>query len=201
LSSKDLLERLQSDAENKREVMTNPFGNKIPEDEMRTILHSNKYITSFGGAVKLDFSNCGMDGTDAKVLAELLKGNTTAQQLLLQKNKLRAAGAQALGEMLKANKTLTLLDLSENGIEAEGAVALVDGLNVNITVRQLLIQTNDLKAAGAQAFGKMLKENKTLHHLDLSDNGIGNDQVKVNLHQVLCLVTCRDRCLKEVRRV
>jgi hypothetical protein len=72
-------------------------------------------------------------------------------------------------------------------------VALVDGLNVNITVRQLLIQNNDLKAAGAQAFGKMLKENKTLHHLDLSDNGIGNDQVKVNLHQVLCLVTCRDR--------
>jgi hypothetical protein len=197
------------------------------KDELRII----EYITNFGGAVKLDFNNCGMDDTDAKVLAELLRDNTIVQHLLVQKNDLKAAGANYIADMLKVNKTLTLLDLSENGIEAKGAAALIDGLKVNTACQHLFVQNNDLRAAGAQAFGNMLKENRTLveldlsdngigyflkptpegpaalaealrvnrqlHHLDLSDNGIGIDQVKVDLHQVFCLVTCRDRCLEE----
>jgi hypothetical protein len=44
-----------------------PFGNNIPEVVLRTIMHSNENIVKFGAAVKLDFSNCGMDSTDVKV--------------------------------------------------------------------------------------------------------------------------------------
>ena len=42
-------------------------------------MNSNKNISNFGGAVKLDFSNCGMDSSDAKVLAELLGANIAVQ--------------------------------------------------------------------------------------------------------------------------
>ena len=49
-------------------------------------MHSNKIISNFGGAVKLDYSGIGMDSTDAKVLAELLKDNTTVSELNCSSN-------------------------------------------------------------------------------------------------------------------
>jgi Ran GTPase-activating protein (RanGAP) involved in mRNA processing and transport len=139
----------------------NPFGNKISEDVLRTIMNSNKNISNFGGAVKLDYSGIGMDSTDAKVLAELLKANESVQQLHAKSNGLRAAGAQAIRDMLKANKTLTVLDLSDNEIGAqmknrwtgdtevdkvtpEGPAALADGLKANSTVQQLNCSSNGL---------------------------------------------------------
>ena len=59
----------------------NVFGNQIPEDVLRAIMNSNESIRTFGNAEKLDFSGKGLDSTDAKVLADLLKDNTTAQYL------------------------------------------------------------------------------------------------------------------------
>jgi len=65
-----------------------------------------------------DYSGIGMDSSDAKVLAELLK-------------------AKSFGSMLEHNSTLTFLNLSDNQMKAEGATALADGLKANSTVQQL----------------------------------------------------------------
>ena len=73
-----------------------PFGNKIPEDTLRTIMNSNKNISNFGGAVKLDYSGIGMDSSDAKVLAELLKANITVQWLDASVNGLDQASKDGL---------------------------------------------------------------------------------------------------------
>ena len=73
------------------------------------------------------------------------------------------------------NKSLARLDLSDNGI----------GYFVEPTPE------------APTALAEALQVNRLLHHLDLSDNGIGIDLEKVNLNQVWCLVTCRDRCLEE----
>ena len=69
-------------------------------------MNSNESIRTFGNAAKLDFSGEGLDSTDAKVLADLLKDNTTAQYLDVSRNDLRAAGAKAFSEMLEVNKTI-----------------------------------------------------------------------------------------------
>ena len=95
-------------------------------------MNSNKNISNFGGAVKLDYSGIGMDSTDAKVLAELLKANSTVQWLDASGNELGQAGGEAFAEALKSNSTLgsivigskdkpatiPLKELRENSIDA-----------------------------------------------------------------------------------
>ena len=85
----------------------NPFGNKIPEDVLRTIVVLK--------AAKIDFSNSGMDKTDVEVLVELLKDNTTVTDLNASSNAMGTAGAKGFGDMLLVNKTIQTLDLSNNG--------------------------------------------------------------------------------------
>jgi hypothetical protein len=85
----------------------NPFGNKISEDVLRTIMNSNKNISNCGGAVKLDYGGIGMDSTDAKVLAELLKANSTVQQLDVSANGLGVDGGKAIAASIADNSTIT----------------------------------------------------------------------------------------------
>ena len=115
-------------------------------------------------AAKIDFSNSGMDKTDVKVLAELLKDNTTVTELDASSNGLGAEGAMAFGEVLKTNNTLTLLDVSDNEIGGyeeydedeeeevfratpEGPAALAGGLKSTSTVQQLNVSSNSLDQA------------------------------------------------------
>ena len=77
----------------------NPFGNKIPEDVLRTIVVLK--------AAKIDFSNSGMDKTDVKVLTELLKDNTTVTELDASGNKLGSEGGKAIAASIAENSTIT----------------------------------------------------------------------------------------------
>ena len=70
-------------------------------------MHSNKNISSFGGAVKLDYSGIGMDSTDAKVLAELLKDNTTVSELNVSSNNLGPEGGKAIAASIADNSSIT----------------------------------------------------------------------------------------------
>ena len=55
-----------------------------------------------------------MDKTDVKVLAELLKDNTTVTDLNASSNAMGTAGAKGFGDMLLVNKTIQTLDVSDN---------------------------------------------------------------------------------------
>ena len=70
-------------------------------------MNSNKNISNFGGAVKLDYSGIGMDSSDAKVLAELLKANITVQWLDASSNSLGSEGGKALAASIAENSTIT----------------------------------------------------------------------------------------------
>ena len=70
-------------------------------------MNSNKNISNFGGAVKLDYSGIGMDSTDAKVLAELLKPNSTVTELNVSVNSLNLDGGKAIAASIAENNTLT----------------------------------------------------------------------------------------------
>ena len=144
---------------NTRVQQLNPFGNTIPEDTLRTIMNSNKNISNFGGAVKLDYSGIGMDSTDAKVLAELLKANVTVQGLDASGNKLGPKGGKAIAGALKTNQTLCTIVLS--------------GKDKNITIhvdqlRQNTVDTLDYSGQGLHVDGgtfivaELLKENTSV---------------------------------------
>ena len=70
-------------------------------------MNSNKNISNFGGAVELDYSGMGMDSTDAKVLAELLKANVNVQGLDISANGLGVDGGKAIAASIAENSTIT----------------------------------------------------------------------------------------------
>ncbi|KJE97306.1 hypothetical protein, variant [Capsaspora owczarzaki ATCC 30864] len=125
--------------------------------------------------------------TEAQIIAEALKVNTTATSLDLSENQIGDAGALAIAEALKVNKTLFWLSLNENQIGEAGAQAIAEALKVNTRLAYLDLGLNQIGVAGAQIIAEALKVNKTLSSLSLIDNQIGGagaqaiaDTLKVN---------------------
>ena len=57
------------------------WGNGIPEDTLTALMNSNDNVRNFGGDDTLELAKCNMDSTDAKVLANLLRDNTTVTKV------------------------------------------------------------------------------------------------------------------------
>ena len=122
---------------------------------------------------QLNISGNSIGQGGATALAEMLKENTTLQQLNISGNSIGQGGATALAEMLKENTTLQQLDVSINSIGQGGATALAEMLKENTTLQQLDVSINSIGQGGATALAEMLKENTTLQQLDVSMNSIG----------------------------
>ena len=57
------------------------WGSRIPEDTLSAIMNTNQNIRNFGGSDTLMLSKINMDTSDARVLAALLKDNTTVTKV------------------------------------------------------------------------------------------------------------------------
>ena len=57
------------------------WGCRIPEDTLSAIMNTNQNIRNFGGSDTLMLSKINMDASDARVLADLLKDNTTVTKV------------------------------------------------------------------------------------------------------------------------
>ena len=57
------------------------WGCRIPEDTLSAIMNTNQNIRNFGGSDTLMLSKINMDSSDARVLADLLKDNTTVTKV------------------------------------------------------------------------------------------------------------------------
>ena len=57
------------------------WGSRIPEDTLSAIMNTNQSIRNFGGSDTLMLSKINMDTSDARVLAALLKDNTTVTKV------------------------------------------------------------------------------------------------------------------------
>ena len=57
------------------------WGNLLPEDTLSAIMNTSQNIRSFGGSDTLMLSKINMDSSDARVLAALLKDNTTVTKV------------------------------------------------------------------------------------------------------------------------
>ena len=123
---------------------------------------------------QLNISNNSIGDGGATALAEILKENTTLQQLNISNNSIGFGGATALAEILKENRTLQQLCISNNSIGVGGATALTEMLKENRTLQQLYIRNNSIGVGGVTALAEMLKENRTLQQLDVSRNSIGD---------------------------
>ena len=91
----------------------------------------------------------------AIALAEILKQNTTLEQLAIQDHNIGDKGAIALAEAIKHNTTVRLIDLSHNKIGEEGIVALVEAIKQNATIELVVLEGIDMTEKGAVAINEV----------------------------------------------
>ncbi len=132
-------------------------------------------------ASELDLTqnNLGCDGARVlKVLAE--EGLPQLKRLNVGKNRLRRAGVVALCSI--QSDTLEELDLSRNNIKSSTLTCdeMVHALTKVCRVKRLRLNDNQVVASkGFSRFAGALLANKTLKRLDLRDNEIGDEGMKV----------------------
>jgi hypothetical protein len=123
--------------------------------------------------LRLALRGCDIDASDAMVIAEALKVNSTLQMLNLNSNnRMGDSGVAAIAEALKVNSSLRRLWLCGNYIEDSGATAIAEALKVNSSLQKLSLGDNQIYASGAEALAEALELNSTLQQLDLSCNQI-----------------------------
>ncbi|CAK9008231.1 unnamed protein product [Durusdinium trenchii] len=83
---------------------------------MAEALNHSCSVWRFASMTALDFRYCHMGDLGAKVIAEVLKGNTTITHIDLTSNGITDKGVQVLAQALKNNKTLSALNLAHNKI-------------------------------------------------------------------------------------
>ena len=101
-----------------------------------------------------------------KVLCEVLKYNTTVEELYLPENEI--TDCSSLAEALQLNNTVKSLYLSEN--EITDCSSLAEALKRNNTVEWLDLSFN--KITDCSSLAEALKRNNTVETLDLTNNRI-----------------------------
>ncbi len=152
---------------------------------------------------QLNMYGCNLTITEdnCPLLEEMLRANTTLQELDLSRNPFNASGlgyiakglrhntglvklslrqcdvrvtGPLLEEMLRENTTLQELDLSRNPISASGLGYIAKGLRHNTGLVKLSLKECFVSVTekNGPLLEEMLRENKTLHELVLSYNDI-----------------------------
>ena len=91
----------------------------------------------------------------AIALAEILKQNTTLEQLAIQNHNIADKGAIALAEAIKQNTTVRFINLSHNKIGEEGIVALAEAIKQNATIELVVLEGIDLTVKGSAAINEV----------------------------------------------
>ncbi len=98
------------------------------------------------------FGNIG-----AKLTADVVRANPhSLHTLALWKNAIGVQGGKLIAHMLKSNSSVTVLDLSNNSIGVDGCKALADALCINRSVTSLNVASNGIGDVGALALAKVL---------------------------------------------
>jgi len=119
----------------------------------------------------LSFNNLGPEG--AVVMAEVLKTNTTLEELSLQRNNIQCEGTIAFATALETNRTLKLLDLDDDHIGIEGILAFLKVLvMLNTTLETLSLYQNNVDVILETNERLLRKELVPLTDLTRTDGGV-----------------------------
>merc|ERR1712187_601515 len=116
-------------------------------------------------------------------IGRMLRVNVHLKEIYLGKHKMRDDGVRQLVSFLMENKTLRVLDLRCNELGAEGARHLGTFLRSDCQLVQLNLASNRIgengNTTGAQAIAEALMGNRMLKHLDLNNNGLCGEALRL----------------------
>lgn len=110
----------------------------------------------------------------------MLQVNRGLEKLSLRKNQLNCDAIYTIKQLSMENNRLRVLDLAANKIAFKGAEALHDLLTSKYCVIESLnLASNRLGHYGAKAIAQALAKNRTLIHLDMTNNSIDDNGLKM----------------------
>ena len=133
---------------------------------------------------KITMRESGLGERSAAVFAQIITGEAYCQ-LDLGKNKLGNAGVLALLKGIKSNCSLVHLDLGSNDLTSDSAIPLFTALSTHMTLTSLNLSNHDrlhrnrLGNRSCAALGQMLATNHVIAMLNVADNAINNDGLRI----------------------
>jgi hypothetical protein len=158
-------------------IMSDLEAEIISSKSSRLVINKGKLARLGGGYEKLAKLG-GLGGVES--LARILGLNSYIKELDLDECGLGDEGTRVIAEMLRVNSTLQVIDLSYNySIGVKGALAIAEMLKVNSTLQVINLQNNRIGDDGARALAKAMKFNSSLQEINLSDNGIASEKLQL----------------------
>ena len=112
-----------------------------------------------------------MRAAHVPVLAKAVEENNI-RVLKLLNNQLGAGnGPKLIAAMLRSNTTLISLVIDNNGIDKDGAAHIAEGLKSNVTLTRLSLSNNKIGFEGAKHLAKALEQNTALTTLEIANIG------------------------------
>ncbi|KAG8366570.1 hypothetical protein BUALT_Bualt17G0093700 [Buddleja alternifolia] len=134
---------------------------------------------NYGGPLGAAALAKGLEGNKslrgAERMADALKQNRSVTTVNLGENYIHAKGITEIAQVLKDNSVVTALEIGYNPIGPEGAKALAEVLKGHGNVKELMLGWCQIGANGAEHMADMLKYNSTISSLDLSSNGLRDE--------------------------
>ncbi|CAF0822972.1 unnamed protein product [Rotaria sordida] len=143
-------------------------GKKLPIDGLKHSL--NERLTQ--DITILNLSKTNLTKAKVKVVAEVLRKNSTLIELNLSYNPFGNAGCLLIAQTLHGNKHLITLNLYNTKLSCDAGQYLAEMLSLNHHLRSLHLGVNSLGNLGIKY---LLNGNIQLHHLNLCCNKIDQD--------------------------
>ncbi|KAL0242672.1 hypothetical protein GEMRC1_005235 [Eukaryota sp. GEM-RC1] len=134
--------------------------------------------------------------SNARLLIEALKTNTTVTGIVLRFNSIGVEGVRALADVLKVNTSVTSVYLHGNPIGVEGVSTLAEALKVNTTITSLYLRENCIGFDGTRALAEVLKVSTSVTRIYLRENSIGAEGVSTLAEALKSNTTITSVCLR-----
>jgi Ran GTPase-activating protein (RanGAP) involved in mRNA processing and transport len=130
----------------------------------------------------LALTDSNLCGLQLEYIIKLLECNKSLKDLDLSKNYLSDDGLRCICEHLRENKSITAVKFNNNNLRSNSGFYLADLFVKNNTIETISLEKNDINDTGLSSFMSILAyNNKTLKSLNLSSNGLGeNDYIPIS---------------------
>ncbi len=141
----------------------------------RTILKVELQATipTPGGWTRIYIEDIG-----AEYIAEMIKHNTSLQELNLSTNNITDVGAKHISEALKYNRNLKKLDISFNEISPTGFKHIAEMLEINRTLKTVDLSSQNPAREGTRHLIRALNTNPDIASLRLFQSSMPDDALK-----------------------
>ena len=145
--------------------------------------HITSLVSSNYPIRRLDVGRCMVQNSISKEIVKKIGCNTVITRLTLCQSYLTSSDLELLGKMLSINNTLSFLDISDNNLGPNGCGYMAKW--ENISLKTLIMKRCCIGHIGVNEVGLMLLYNPSVDSIDLEQNDIKDNGIKMLVEHLL----------------